>query len=139
MGNLHGEKGSLSYFLKNEAKDIVDKHLRKKSFVFDDLVNDIWACFPKDTHPQDVMDGYGFIIDMLAEKHPEILIGVLSDESIPPDPTRVIVASALGRATPTKKAMLALRDAIQHKNREFSDAAERALRNLEYEAGPGFI
>ena len=129
-------KGGLSYFSEHEAGKLVDKYLNGEILGFDELIGEIQACFAENTHARDVMDGYNLVIDMLAKTHPELLVKALSDESIPADPTRAIIAIALGRAgNPTRSVMEALSGVCSHKNREFSWAAGEALKRLESISG----
>jgi len=124
-------RNSIEYFLQHEAKDIINRYLQQDGFSFDELMREIWNHFPKGHHPLDMMDGFGSILDNLAEFCPKILIQALSDESIPADPTRSFIASSLGRIDLTDEVIDALSQAASHKNPFLRRSAVRSLLKLE--------
>lgn len=128
----------LFFFLQNEAKPLVEKFLKQEKYNVRDLIQEIRDRFQTKTHSRDIMDSFGFVVQKIAEVYPEVLVKALDDDSLAPDPTRVIIASALSKAAPSHEALEALERASKHKNRELSNAASQARMNMLYEGGPEF-
>jgi hypothetical protein len=124
-------KGDLLYFLEHESHAIVKRYLNDDGDVsFDELIEEIWSYFPKNSHGVDIMDAFGNVTHHLARSCPIVLLKALSDESLQADPIRCYIASALGVAESTEEIIDALSKAAKHKNAYLRCAAVRSLVKL---------